>query len=282
MDRRTVVFVAVLALMVVLGGARAGAQVGPSASPDYVVGIPDVLTIAVWKQPDLTGKFTVDPDGMVGFPLIGRVKAAGLKAQDLKDEIARLLADGFLKDPQVTVIVEAFRSQQVFVLGDARSEGVLPLTGGLTVVEALTRAGALADSSAGTAIVLRRKPESPDSGPVLPGRPDSIEVQRLAISDLRAGRVGENLTLQPGDTVFITQAEMIFVFGQVSNPGSYVFEKDMTVDRALKLAGGALEIGAPNRATAKRIVDGKVTEVRLKLTDAIQPGDSITVPRRRI
>ena len=87
----------VLALSVVLAGAA-------SAQPnEYIVGSQDVLTVTVYDQADLTGKYPVDADGTLTFPLIGRVKVGGLSLHGVEAELKKELANGYLKNPQVTV-----------------------------------------------------------------------------------------------------------------------------------------------------------------------------------
>jgi polysaccharide export outer membrane protein len=252
-----------------------------SAAPDYAVGSPDVLMISVWKQADLTGKFEVGEDGAIAFPLLGRVQVAGLTLPAIEKELTRRLADGFLKAPQVTVAVDAFRSQHVFVLGEVKSPGPVPLTGGMTLIEALVSAGSLADSLGGEVIVSRMVGGNADR-PVLPGSEGATEVQRVDLSALRSGRMSDNVPLQNGDTVFVTRAETVFIEGQVASPGVYVLEKGMTVLRLVSLAGGATPVGAANRARIRRIVNGKLTEIRVKLTDTVQSGDTVIVPMRLI
>ena len=101
-------------------------SVGVSAQTDYTIGVQDVITITVYDQADLTGKFTVDADGSLTFPLVGRVKAAGLTLRGLEDELKKRLADGFIRNPQVTAAVETFRSQRIFVMGEVRAPGAVP------------------------------------------------------------------------------------------------------------------------------------------------------------
>lgn len=257
------------------------AQAEPVASPDYAVGVRDILTIAVWKQPDLTGKFEVAEDGAIAFPLLGRVAVAGLRVPAIEKTLTDRLADGFLKNPQVTVSIDAFRSQQVFVLGEVKAPGPVPLTGGMTLIEALVRAGSYADSLGGEVIVSRMR-NGANGRPVLPGTEGAIEVQRVDLRELRTGRVVENLSLQDGDTVFVTRAETVFIEGQVASPGVYVLEKGMTILRLISLAGGATPIGNSKRPRVRRIADGKISEIRAKLTDVLQPGDTVIVPTRLI
>ena len=107
------------ALFLLVSAAPAQAQ----SAGDYVIGAQDVLTIHVFDQADLGGKFTVEADGTFSFPLIGRVKAGGLTLRSFEGELKKQLADGYFNNPQVTVAVEQYRSQRVFVMGEVRSPG---------------------------------------------------------------------------------------------------------------------------------------------------------------
>src|SRR5262245_17757330 len=90
-----------------------------SAVTDYVVGPQDVLTITSYDQADMSGKFTVEADGTFTFPMIGRVKAGGLTLRALETAIkTKLVDDGFFRNPQITVAVETYKSQKVFVVGE--------------------------------------------------------------------------------------------------------------------------------------------------------------------
>ena len=93
---------ACLMVLLTLGALTLAAQ----SAADYVVGSQDVLTIQVFDQPDLGGKFTVEADGTFSFPLIGRIKAGGQTLRGFELELQRRLADGYFRNPQVTVAVE--------------------------------------------------------------------------------------------------------------------------------------------------------------------------------
>src|SRR2546423_12152509 len=121
------------ATLVVFSAAAASAQPAArsmSASADYVVGAQDVLTITCYDQADLSGKFTVETDGTFSYPLIGRVKVGGLTLRQVEAQIKKQLKDeGFFNNPQVTVSVEQYRSQKVFIVGEVRLPGPYPLSG---------------------------------------------------------------------------------------------------------------------------------------------------------
>ena len=126
--------VLVLGLATLLGPAQRGLSAraqdpppaAPAASPDYLVGPPDVLLITVWKQVDLSGRFEVAEDGTITYPLLGQVQVAGKKVAAIEADITAKLKAGYLKSPQVSVTVNAFRSQQVFVLGEVKTPGPVP------------------------------------------------------------------------------------------------------------------------------------------------------------
>ena len=245
---------------------------------DYVIGAQDVLTIQVFDQADLGGKYTVEADGTFSFPLVGRVKAGGLTLRSFEIELKGKLADGYFKNPQVTVAVEQYRSQRVFVMGEVRAPGPVSLTGGMTLIEALSRAGSTMPTASGEVSVVRAPQGA--KGPVLPDQPSGTEMFRASIRDLESGSLAQNIDLRDGDTIFVPRAETAYVFGQVKNPGGYAVQKDTTVLQALSLAGGVTENGAMNRVRIVRIIAGNKKELKVGLTDTVKPGDTIIVPER--
>ena len=261
--------------MTIVLPASAGAQ-GQTA-PAYVIGPQDVLAIQVFDQTDLGGKYTVEADGTLSFPLLGRVTAGGMTLRNFESELKKRLADGYRVDPQVSVAVEQHRSRRLYVVGEVRTPGPVPLTGDMTLIEALARAGSTLPSASGELAIVRGKQGA--DGPTLPSdgamtRPSSAP--RSAIS--RAASMKQAIELRDGDTIFVLRAETAFVFGEVRSPGSFPIQKDTTVLQALSLAGGVTEHGALNRVKAVRLVKGQRTEVKVALTDIVLPGDTIVVP----
>lgn len=280
--RRSVISVLVL-LLAAVSPALAQLPAAPPASPqtDYIVGPQDVLTINVWEQAALSGKFTVESDGTFTFPLIGRIKAGGLSLRQVEGELRKRLADGYLKNPQVSVSVEQYRSQRIFIVGEVKSPGPYPLTGDMTLIEALARAGSATLYAAGEAVIVRAGAGQSAAGPTLPGQTDSANVVKVDIKDLQNGVLSQNVTLRDGDTIFVPRAESIYVFGQVKNPGAYPLQqKDTSVLQALSLAGGVTDRGSTSRIKIVRIVDGEKKEIKVKLSDIVLPGDTIIVSER--
>src|SRR5712692_10203268 len=173
-------------------GAQAQATKTPAAAApapaftDYVVGAQDVLTITSYDQADLTGKFAVEADGTFTYPLIGRFKAGGLTLRQVEDGLKKRLKDeGYFRNPQVTVAVEQYKSQKVFIVGEVRQPGTYPLSGNMNLVEALARAGSTMPSASGEAVIVHAGGTA--AGPTLPGQAPSGEVERVNLRDLENG-----------------------------------------------------------------------------------------------
>ena len=267
------------ALSLCLAGGTSSAAA--ATQPDYVIGPQDVLTITVWEQPALSGKFTVGADGNVSFPLLGSMRFAGLTSRAIESLLRTRLADGFLKNPQVTVEVTQFLSQRIFVMGEVKAPGPVALTGELTLLEALTRAGGVTENAGGEMVLLRSdRAAGAATPPLARGTPGTTEIARISIRDLRSGAFSKNIHLQDGDSIFVPRAEMIYVLGQVANPGAYPLEPGMTVLKAISVAGGVTRLGSTKRVKIARIVADKKTELTAKLDDVVKAGDTVTVGTR--
>ncbi len=248
-----------------------------SAQTDYVVGAQDVLTVTVFGESDLSGKFTVEQDGTFTFPLIGRVRAGGVTLRALELDLRTQLADGYLRNPQVTVAVETYRSQRIFVMGEVRSPNTYQLTGDMTLIEALARAGGTTGDAGGTLLIVR---PAPGGRPANGAEGDRTDTIRVDLADLQSGGLAQNVRLHDGDTIIVPRAQSVFVSGQVKNPGPYPVERGTTVLQVLSMAGGVTDRGARNRITILRTVNGKLSERRATENDIVQPGDTIKVPER--
>lgn len=266
----------VLALLVTLGAVVfARAQ-----QPDYAVGSQDVLTITVYDQPDLSGKFKVEADGTFTFPLVGRVSASGLTLHTIEADLKKRLADGYIRNPQVTVGVETYQSQRIFILGEVHAPGAYVLRGDMTVIEALSGAGSTTPAAADE-ITIVRPPIGKPAGPLTPDQaPGDATVIRINIRELQEGDLSKNVILKDGDTIVVPKAQGVYVFGQVKAPGAYAMDKGTTVLQALSLAGGVTDRGSTGRVKVVRTVDGKKKEIKVKLTDLVEPGDTLIVGER--
>ena len=118
----------------------AGKTIQASSGPTFYLGPEDVLEISVWKDEALTKEAVVRPDGMVSFPLIGQIRAAGRTVEDLQREIQRKISR-YVPDAPVTVMVLKIGSPKVYVVGKVNKPGVYVMGSFLRVMQALAMAG---------------------------------------------------------------------------------------------------------------------------------------------
>jgi polysaccharide export outer membrane protein len=173
----------------------------------------------------------------------------------------------------VAVAIETYRSQRILVMGEVRSPGEYQLNGEMTLLAALARAGSTTPTAGHEATIVRQK-RNPKPGE------DPSDVIRIDLADLQEGNMALNIELQDGDTINVPKAQSVFVAGQVKNPGAYAVDPGTTVLQVLSLAGGLTDRGSDNRIRIQRIVNGKQVEVNAKLTDPVNPGDTIIVKER--
>lgn len=277
---RTLPILALFALVLAVPALQARAAQSMDAD-NYVIGARDVIVISIFDQPTLSGKFTVEADGTFTFPHLGPVKAAGLTVRDLQASLHKRLSETLFRNPQVTVGVENYRSKRIFMMGEVGAQGRQPLTGSMTLIEALATAGGTTASASGDAIIVRPRSGVPDA-PLMPGQDETAEVLRVDLLKLRAGDLTQNLQLQDGDTVYIPRAETAYIYGEVRSPGVYPIQRKMTVLQALSLAGGPTENGAINRIQIVRFENGKEQKIKVRnpITELVKPGDTIIVPER--
>jgi len=268
-----------------LVAAALGTTLAAQSAPvnDYIVGPQDVLTITSYDQADLSGKFAVEADGTFTYPLIGRFKAGGLTLRATEEQLkARLKSEGYFNNPQITVAVEQYRSQKVFVVGEVRTPGTYAITGDMRLIEALARAGSTLPTASGEVVIVHPTSDQPVNAPVLPPADgDSDSVVHVDLQELQKGILSNNAALRDGDTIFVPRAESIYVFGQVKNPGAYALQqRATTVLQALSLAGGVTDRGSTSRIRIVRIVEGQKKEIKATLGDIIKAGDTIIVSER--
>lgn len=157
---------------------------------NYVIGPDDVLQITVWKEPTLSGEFPVRPDGMISMVLLGDVRAAGFTPMQLSANLSLALKK-YVQDPLVTVLVRAVNSQRIFMVGEVGHVGPIPLTPGMTPLQAIASAGGLGPFAHSKKIYILRGPQG--------------HQQKIPFN-YKAAMRGENkqiITLEPDDTVVV-------------------------------------------------------------------------------
>jgi polysaccharide export outer membrane protein len=120
--------------------AKPGTPPSASASEQYLIGPEDILAVTVWKNDAMSRVVAVRPDGMISLPLLDDVQAAGLTAMQLRDVLAKKLAE-YMPSPEVSVIVNDVRSFKVSVMGEVARPARYELKSWTTVLDVLAQAG---------------------------------------------------------------------------------------------------------------------------------------------
>jgi polysaccharide biosynthesis/export protein len=259
---------------------KADTATPPTPAQRYMVGPDDLLTVTVFDEPDLSGKYRVDGDGSITFPLIGRVQAAGLTIPVLQERIRSMLATGYIRYPQVRVEIDQYKSQNVFVIGEVRAPGKYTLSGSMSLIEALALAGSPTAAASNELIVVHPKKTGQGSPQAATDPDGDVERTRVNLKDLQLGKAGLEIVLEDGDTIYVPKAQIFYVNGYVIHPGSYVLDPGMTVLQAISLAGGLSERGSDRGIKIVRMVNGRREEIDAKVTDAVQANDTILIRQR--
>jgi polysaccharide biosynthesis/export protein len=265
--------------------AQAPAQSAAPFNAIYQIGASDVLAIKVFNEDQLTNKYTVDTDGSITFPLIGRFQVGGKTTRQIEDDLVKALQPEWLKRAQVSVEIAQYRSRSIYVMGEVRTPGRYNIEGPMTLLEVIANAGSTTAAASNTIIVQRYKEglAAAVSAPVAAGDPRYSEVMRINLDDLREGKLSANLLLQDSDMIIVPTAERVYVSGAVKTPGSFVIRPGMTVRQAITEAGGLTERGSTRGIKIiRKDAKGREVEIDAKMQDLVRPNDTIRVRQRLI
>lgn len=233
---------------------------------EYKIGIGDVLRITVYDNQDLDTTARVGGDGTIQVSLLGSIKAVGLSVGQLAKKIEKNFANGYLVNPQVTVFMEEFKSSKVTILGKVQQPGLYELSGNISLLELISRAGGLADDAGSSATIKKKGKKEPVA---------SIDLELL----VERGDLSKNILIEDGDTIFISKAGTCYVTGEVEHPDSYPIEKGATVLKMITKAGGFTGIAAQKSVKIIRIVNGKKKIYDgIDLSTKVMNDDIILVP----
>jgi len=261
----------------------APASPAPTPAPEYRLGAGDVLEVIVFGNDDLTRITTVQTTGSISLPLLGEVPLAGLTVSEAKQKLTSLLARDFLVNPQVDVKIKEYQSQFVTVLGEVNSPGRKGLRGRTKLVDVLVDAGGFTPRASGEVSITRAEGTF-DSGASL------LRLRFGSASPSAIDQINMELALRSGDVITALPKFYVTVEGEVTRPGRYVLEGDLTVTGAISTAGGLTRYGK-NDVQVRRVdpETGKTTIIRVDLKDVrkgkkpdlpLLPNDVVTVPRR--
>ncbi len=176
------------------GGAAATAEQATSAGlPASTLGPNDLFEVRVYQEPELSGMYQVGPQGDIMFPLCKKVVVSGLTANGAAEKLRGCLSQGFLRNPQVSVLVKEFNSRKVFVFGEVQKPGTFAFEDGMSVVQALTLAGGFTKQAAQNSTSVTRH---------IKGQEVKMKVN---VQDIALGKAA-NFTLEPGDIVYVPES----------------------------------------------------------------------------
>jgi len=250
-----------LLLLISLGTA------GFTLGDDYRTGPGDVLRIIVYDNDDLKARVRISDAGTIVMPLLGKIDIRKLTIDQITEKITRLLADGYLVNPQVNVFVEEYRSKKVVVLGSVRQPGIVELSGSITFLELISRSGGL-DKDAGETATIQRTSGKGEKTIV-------IDIKGL----IELGDISQNVMISDGDSVFVSKAGMCFITGEVEDPGTYPCGDKATVLKLVALSGGFTGKASKSGINIVRIIDNKKTVMKkVDLYTPLKHNDVVVVP----
>lgn len=200
---------------------------------EYRLGPGDLIEISVFGVDDFRHTLRISATGVMKLPLLEPIKAAGLTAAELEEQLAAVLDGDVIKNPQVSVFVKEYRSQPVFVLGAVQKPGQYQITLELRIIDILAMAGGL-ENAVDEAVIQRR---TENNGTELL----KVDLRRL----LEQGDLSLNIPVRGGDVVHVQerQPQNVYVLGEVNRAGAIALpvKQDLRVTQAFAFAGGPMK-----------------------------------------
>jgi protein involved in polysaccharide export with SLBB domain len=165
---------------------------GVELTPEERLGIDDVFEVRVFGEPDLSATYRVAADGTIDYPFVGRISVIGMRSGDVQEIIASKLKEGYLKNPQVSLMVKEWNSRKVSVIGQVQKPGSVAYFPNMTIVDAIAAAGGFTGIASKNAVTLRREAKG------------SVESKTCRVADISEGRA-PNVVLRPGDILVVEE-----------------------------------------------------------------------------
>jgi polysaccharide biosynthesis/export protein len=294
------------------GGAERAERVGPQViiydDEDYKLAPRDVIEVIVEDAPELSVNYTVNSKGVIPLRFLGPVPVAGKTTEALSKIIIDGLRGRYLQDPKVYVSVKQYNSRTFFIQGAVRNPGVYVISGKPSLFRLMTIAGGLLENHGLVAYIFRETPAKPEkletgssqnagdskikaivneakgaakgtsAATAVEGEPDYEMIKANIVGILR-GRLENNITVQPGDVVYVPPADVFYIAGEVKTPGQFQLRQGITLRQAISLAGGTLFKARLGKGAIFRSdpVTGNFTELPIDI-GAVMSGKSQDLP----
>jgi len=245
------------------------------ANSNVKLGVGDLIEITVFGVPDLATKTRISGSGDIYLPLIDYVHVADLTTDEAQELIQKRLEDGgFVRGPHVAIFVDESASQAITLLGEVTRPGPYPAIGDRHLFDLISAAGGLTDR-AGRNVTIEH-------------RGDPSQKVELRLADNLAEDSTNNVEVFPGDMIIISRAGIIYVVGDVNRPSGFLIEDtNLSVLKALALAGGSTRTSALNKTRILRQTPNGIQEIPINLKKvlyakapdmALVKGDILFIP----
>jgi polysaccharide biosynthesis/export protein len=235
------------------GGSPEQKAAPQHSSSALLIGPGDEVEINVYGAPDLSEHTRVSAGGNISIPLIGYVRIAGLSSSEAEGAIeAQLRQNNIVNDPQVSVYVKEYASSGISVTGEVAKPGFYSAVGPHRLFDVLQEAGGPTDRAANKVVISHR---------------DQSDTTTFSISKDPAEMAASNVELQPGDTVVVPKAGIVYVLGEVTRPGGYVLNSTggITVLQVVAVAGGPTHVASAGKTRLLRRTENGFQEQRINL-----------------
>jgi len=277
-ERKAITAIGLFLALAALGAAQ-------DVSMEYRIGPKDLLEVTAMGVQEINKlAVRVSEDGRINLPLIGEVEVNNLTKSEVEKKLVGLLSEKYVINPQVSIFIVEYKSKRVSILGAVEKPGPYELLGRQTIMSIISQAGGMTRDAGNDIIVIRQLAD---------GSSTSI---RISIDDLFVkGEAKLNIPLEPNDIINIPvdKVVVIYVFGQVKNPGALQVKRSAipTLLQAIAQAGGfsdraargGIKIRRKNAAgqetefnvNAKNILKGKIKDIQLTENDTVYVPESL-------
>ncbi len=266
--RSLVLLVAIGSCSMLMHAQEGKLQIGPG----------DLLHVQVFNTPELEQHPRVSESGDAQLEFLGDVHLSGMTPAEAAKQIEQqLIADQLVLHPQVTVSIEQYATQAVSVMGEVHQPGSYQITAPRTVIDMLALAGGVTPSADRTITIKRH----------------GLDGQKISyfLSNNANAAFDKDVLVYPGDTVLVEKAGIVYVLGDVRDPGGYVMDDNQSKLTALQMiahAGGLNKTSVPAHARLiRKKPDGSFDEKNIQIDKmqkgkepdiALEPGDIVYVP----
>jgi len=223
------------------------------ANSNTKLGVGDLIEVSVFGVPDLATKARVSSSGDVYLPLIDYVHVGDLTTDEAQELIQKRLEDGgFVRGAHVSIFVDESASQSITVAGEVTRPGPYPAIGNRRLFDLISAAGGFTEK-AGRMVTIEHR-DHPE------------QRTELKLSGNLADDTENNVDIQPGDTIIVSRAGIVYVVGDVQRPSGFIIEDtSLSVLKALALAGGSTRTSSLNKTRILRQTPNGIQEIPVQL-----------------